>query len=187
MPSPCQFRPHGVNTLTGTRDSPSFLPLSLLRLLLPLLPGRDRREGQGTQLGGSRWGRAQGPCWDFLHHWRVAWEHEPSQLSLSSFTKAAMPSGTLEGEVDVGRDRVWGSQVPLTNDQINVVIIAAYSDSQHLSPNTTSHLMETFPPVLLKDTLFYLVCKSFSVRLLHTLPPSELHVFSTREIFTEPH
>lgn len=133
----------------GQSTSP---PLPLLWLLPPYsqrwLTGRVGKPSK--ERGGG--GHAQDLV-AFPNHQRGVWSADPSNPPFLPLQKQLLPSGTPEGEADLGQDRIRGSWVPLPNDQINVVLIVVHSDSQHLASNT-SHLMKPFPLVPLKDTPF---------------------------------
>lgn len=84
--------------------------------------------------------------------------------------KQLLPSGTPEVEAELAQDWIWSSWVPWPNEQINVVLMAVYFNSQHLSSNTTiswklSHLY------VWTTYIFYLTCKSFSICLLQPCTP----------------
>lgn len=164
----------------GRQGQSKYPPLPLLWLLQPYSPrGVTERVGKPGKEGEGVWGEnTQGPGGFSTPPEGECGTQTPAYPPFLPLQKQLLLWGTPEGEADLGQDRIWGSWIPVPNDQINVALIAVYSDSQNLSSNT-SYLMKPFPLVPLKDMPF-LPCTLSPFQLICSTPsPCWLHTKST--------
>lgn len=106
--SPQQLYLHRVKTPMGGRPNLPLLPLLLASSTLIPTVGR----------GGGR--RAQGPWWDFPFastppEGSVGAQTPANPPSLS-LQKQLLPSGTPEGETELGQYKIWSTRVSLPYD-----------------------------------------------------------------------